>query len=127
MNKLLLNTISVTFLLVINMGYSQSGNFIDLLTFEQENIFSSNSSSFVKQETILANEIVFSHTFKSNMKIDHLDHKHHHEVSLLDIITSDEGADFNCSGGFCMNKSHFHKKGLSLKKQFFDYFMSITC
>ena len=55
------------------------------------------------------------------------DHAHLEALSLLDIISSDEGADFNCSGGFCMNKSHFHKKGLTLKKQFFGYFMSIAC
>lgn len=127
MNKLLLNTISIAFLLVINMGYSQSGNFIDLLAFKQENIFLSNSSPFLKQEKTLIDKRVFSYIFNSRTSIDHLDHEHHHEVSLLDVITSDEGADFNCSGGFCMNKSHFHKKGLSLKKQFFDYFMSITC
>ncbi len=49
------------------------------------------------------------------------------DISLIDIISSDEGADFNCSGGFCMDRSHFHKRGLTLKKQLFDYFMKISC
>ncbi len=47
-------------------------------------------------------------------------------ITLIDIITSDEGADFNCSGGFCMIKSHYHKKGLTSKRQLFDYFMKIS-
>ncbi len=60
---------------------------------------------------------------------DHEDefHVHDHKVVLLDIISSEENSDFNCSGGFCMNRSHFHKKGLTLKRQFFEYFMSISC
>lgn len=48
-------------------------------------------------------------------------------LALIDLLKSDEGADFNCSGGFCMNKSHYHKKGLTLKKQYFVYFMNISC
>ncbi len=75
---------------------------------------------------------VFSHKYYlEEFNHDHNHDEEHHihleEISLLDIISSDEGADFNCSGGFCMDKSHFHKKGLTLKKQFFGYFMSITC
>ncbi|WP_299242806.1 hypothetical protein [uncultured Aquimarina sp.] len=54
-------------------------------------------------------------------------HIHSESISLIDIISSDEGSDFNCSGGFCMDKSHFHKRGLTLKKQLFDYFMKISC
>ncbi|MFD2561116.1 hypothetical protein [Aquimarina rubra] len=75
--------------------------------------------------------------FSYNSDMDHSAHKHeiHSEshdfgfsrISLIDIISSDEGADFNCSGGFCMDKSHFHKKGLTLKKQLFGYFMKISC
>lgn len=63
----------------------------------------------------------------------HEGHEHHESdlhsdsFTLIDIISSDEGADFNCSGGFCMDESHFHKRGLTLKKQLFDYFMSISC
>ncbi len=60
---------------------------------------------------------------------DHKDefHMHDHKLTLLDIISSEENSDFNCSGGFCMNRSHLHKKGLTLKKQLFEYFMSISC
>ncbi|WP_299443507.1 hypothetical protein [uncultured Aquimarina sp.] len=77
---------------------------------------------------------VFSYI--SNLEVDSHDHSEHNEqhshvhsesISLIDIISSDEGADFNCSGGFCMDKSHFHKRGLTLKKQLFDYFMKISC
>ncbi|GAA4278010.1 hypothetical protein GCM10022259_27340 [Aquimarina mytili] len=64
-----------------------------------------------------------SYIFKT--KHDH--HDHEIAASLKDIISSDEGADFNCSGGFCMNKAHFHKKGLTIKKQLFVYFMRISC
>ncbi|MBP2832937.1 hypothetical protein J8281_12140 [Aquimarina sp. U1-2] len=52
---------------------------------------------------------------------------HEQQLSLLDVLSSDEGTDFNCSGGFCMNTLHFHKKGLTLKRQFFIYFLSISC
>lgn len=48
-------------------------------------------------------------------------------ITWIDIISADEGADFNCSGGFCMHESHFHKRGLTLRKQLFDYFMRISC
>lgn len=57
----------------------------------------------------------------------HDDLEHTHELTEMDIISSDEGFDFNCSGGFCMNKSHYHKRGLTPKKQLFGYFMSIAC
>ncbi|WP_438712477.1 hypothetical protein ACSTS3_09080 [Aquimarina muelleri] len=127
MNKLLLTTISVIFLFSVDIVYSQSDNFIGSLNFEQKNIFLSNFNLFVKQETTPVGKKVFSYIFNVNKRADHLNHEHSHEVSLLDVITSDEGSDFNCSGGFCMNKSHSHKKGLTLKKQFFVYFMNITC
>lgn len=59
-------------------------------------------------------------------------HGHHHDhiddiSSIRDIISSDKSTDFNCSGGFCMNSLHFHKRGLSLKKQLFEYIISISC
>lgn len=59
---------------------------------------------------------------------NHAGHQDHtSSLSLIDIISSDAGADFNCSGGFCMDESHYHKKGLTLKRQLFDYFMEISC
>ena len=54
-------------------------------------------------------------------------HSQNNDISLMDIISSDEEADFNCSGGFCMHELHFHKKGLTLKRQLFDYFIKISC
>lgn len=48
-------------------------------------------------------------------------------IVLEDFISSDESTDFNCSGGFCMNEDHFHKKGLTIKRQYFYYFVNISC
>ncbi|WP_130287941.1 hypothetical protein [Aquimarina brevivitae] len=47
--------------------------------------------------------------------------------AIKDFLSSDEGADFNCSGGFCMNENHYHKKGLTAKRQYFFYFLKIAC
>ncbi|MFL1896402.1 hypothetical protein ACJRPK_11920 [Aquimarina sp. 2-A2] len=47
-------------------------------------------------------------------------------MSLHSILSSDGGFDFNCHGGFCMQKSHTHKKGLSQNKQLFTYFMNVS-
>lgn len=65
---------------------------------------------------------------------DHADHDHEAEISdasdllvMQDFISSDESTDFNCSGGFCMNEDHFHKKGLTIKRQYFYYFLNISC
>ncbi|GAA3518429.1 hypothetical protein GCM10022393_35690 [Aquimarina addita] len=67
-------------------------------------------------------------TFEEHItpKCDHNQSNTFNQISLIDIISSDAGADFNCSGGFCMNKLHYHKKGLTLKRQLFDYFMKIS-
>ncbi|KAA1244438.1 hypothetical protein [Aquimarina sp. RZ0] len=68
----------------------------------------------------------FSCNYSVIKKCNHT-HKHTDAVSLIDIISSDKRSDFNCSGGFCMDKSHFHKKGISPKKQLFNYFINISC
>ena len=47
-------------------------------------------------------------------------------MSLDEIISSDDLTDFRCTGGFCMNESHSHKKGLSFQKQLFNYFMKVS-
>lgn len=47
-------------------------------------------------------------------------------MSLHSILSSDNGFDFNCHGGFCMQKKHSHKKGLSQNKQLFSYFMKVS-
>ncbi len=56
------------------------------------------------------------------------EHGHqHNDISQSDFISFDQVADFNCSGGFCMDRSHFHKKGITTKKQLFDYFIRMSC
>lgn len=46
-------------------------------------------------------------------------------AGLHEIISSDEKANFNCSAGFCMNRKHHHKKGLTRNRQLFNYFLNI--
>jgi len=72
---------------------------------------------------------VFSYNCKkfNHLELDDVNDKHPVHISFIDIISSDEGSDFNCSGGFCMDKSHSHKKGLSIKRQLFGYFIKISC
>ncbi|WP_438422914.1 hypothetical protein [Aquimarina macrocephali] len=131
MNKLLRYPLILVFLLIANLANSQSSTTINHSNHEQENIFSflSDHPILIQNQTCTKKK-VFSYDFNIvETEHHHLEHDHDHasEVVLLDIIFSDEGSDFNCSGGFCMNKSHFHKKGLTMKKQLFDYFMSIAC
>ncbi|WP_108808689.1 hypothetical protein [Aquimarina spinulae] len=129
MNKLLRYPLIFVFLLIANLANSQSSTTINHSNHEQENIFSFLTDHPISiQNHVFAKKKVFSYDFNIvETENHHLDHDHADEVVLLDILFSDEGSDFNCSGGFCMNKSHFHKKGLSMKKQLFDYFMSIAC
>lgn len=70
---------------------------------------------------------VFSYNFISSKQIRSAFDNQDHSISLIDVISSDESADFNCSAGFCMNSAHYHKKGLTLNRQLFDYFLSISC
>ncbi|WP_109852367.1 hypothetical protein [Aquimarina sp. AU58] len=129
MNKLLRYPLIFVFLLIANLANSQSSTTINHSNHEQENIFSFHTDHpILIQNHVFAKKKVFSYDFNIvETENHHLDHDHADEVVLLDILFSDEGSDFNCSGGFCMNKSHFHKKGLSMKKQLFGYFMSIAC
>ncbi|WP_378175787.1 hypothetical protein [Aquimarina sp. SS2-1] len=110
----------------------------------QSIVFPDNSDAFIYDETQISQLGLFEHkeilkkkvfSYVSNGSHDEHEHDLHIQplnldsshISLIDIISSDEGADFNCSGGFCMDKSHFHKRGLTLKKQLFGYFMKISC
>lgn len=129
MNKLLRYPLILVFLLIANLANSQSSTIINHSNHEQENIFSFlTDHSILIQNHVFIKKKIFSYDLNIiETKNYDLDHDHVNDLVLLDIIFSDEGSDFNCSGGFCMNKSHFHKKGLSMKKQFFDYFMSIAC
>ncbi|MBQ4821264.1 hypothetical protein [Aquimarina sp. MMG016] len=82
------------------------------------------------KEHHVSHKKVFSYNFfnvTNTHFLLHDDQEHAHKLTEMDIISSDEGFDFNCSGGFCMNKSHYHKRGLTPKKQLFGYFMSIAC
>lgn len=130
MTKLLHCSILLFTILIANFGNAQSTiivNDLDPITVNE---------SIVDIQTImLGNDTVSCKKVFSYMtefldvkyKLDH-DHSDHIEgVTLIDIISSEESTDFNCSGGFCMNDLHFHKKGLTSKKQFFGYFMSISC
>lgn len=127
MIKLLQCSFIVLFSLIVNSTYAQSTSILNHSHHEQEHIFLSHSEPLFLQNQISKDLKVFSYNIVVNIEDYHLDHDHTSKVTLLDILTSEEGSDFNCSGGFCMNKSHFHKKGLTLKKQLFDYFMNITC
>jgi len=100
-----------------------------LITLESHDIALLDKSQQSENKEI-GKKSVFSYKFNLSCNAHH--HEDHQElfsrtISLIDIISSDEEADFNCSGGFCMDKTHFHKKGLTLKRQLFDYFMKISC
>ncbi len=125
MNKSLHSLFLMAFLLVFNFVSSQSIH-IDTHFSDENNVIEiEHLESLLLHNHTSEEDAEFSYTIYD---LDsHEDHDHAHEVSLIDILSSDEGTDFNCSGGFCMNKSHFHKKGLTLKKQLFVYFMSISC
>ncbi len=128
MIKLLHNPFLLVFLMIVNLGYSQVNhssdtNHIDVSLDAQ--LHQEIDSNTIEKEGFSYKNTQSEHSPKISNE-EH-DHDHHQGVSLLDIISSDEGADFNCSGGFCMNEAHFHKKGLTLKRQLFVYFMSISC
>ncbi len=130
MTRLLHSLTLLAFILISNLGNSQSKtNTIDFTN------LSVNTDVFDIESTLISNlnkKKVFSYSLMHKEHEHHflhtdLDHDHKEGVVLIDIISSDEGADVNCSGGFCMVQGHFHKKGLSIKRQLFGYFMSISC
>ncbi len=82
----------------------------------------------ISRADLLSKKKVFSHNLQCDSEDGHdHDHSHIEKLSFIDIISADQEADFNCSGGFCMNTKHYHKKGLTLNKQLFIYFLSISC
>ncbi len=123
MSKSLHSLTLLVFLLIFNFINSQSLFADDHFSHEEGNFHSVDVESNLTDNLISSEKKVFSYI--SKIQDTHLDHDH--DLSLLDVISSDESSDFNCSGGFCMNKSHFHKKGLTIKKQLFVYFMRISC
>tara|TARA_B100001750_G_scaffold242101_1_gene254899 strand:+ start:620 stop:979 length:360 start_codon:yes stop_codon:yes gene_type:complete len=83
-----------------------------------------------------SDDLAFEHNLQNDVQLTHFDQDHDHKVEISDasdllvmqdFISSDESTDFNCSGGFCMNEDHFHKKGLTIKRQYFYYFLNISC
>lgn len=122
-----LRTISLFFVLFnLHAMTAQSQELVD--NFTNDFMLSSQTKSIL--DSAKFEKRVFSYNFQEHEHDhDHEDgfHADDHTLVLLDIISSDENSDFNCSGGFCMNRFHFHKKGLTLKKQFFEYFMRISC
>ncbi len=132
MIKLLHSPILLVFLLITSLGYSQSQCTHDHFSEAHTVTLIHNNHSFLLDESDLLIDEDFSYIFNLNETkykylYQNMDHDNEQVLSLIDIISSDEGTDFNCSGGFCMNKLHYHKKGLTLKRQFFGYFMSINC
>ncbi len=130
MIKLLHSPILLVFLLIAVIGTAQSSptNTNFSISYDTDDIYTDHSIFSAKD--LCLNKKDFSYnTVSKDDKHDflHKNHRHTHELSILDVISSDEGTDFNCSGGFCMNELHYHKKGLTLKRQFFGYFMSISC
>jgi len=135
MIKQLQSTLFLAFLLFFSFLQAQNGETIEITSLLSLDVHPAHQHEHPENNTI-GSEKVFSyivgvesvvHTDGSSCSMEHGHSGHTSGVSLIDIITSDTGADFNCSGGFCMDKSHFHKKGLTLKKQLFGYFMKISC
>ncbi len=122
MSKSLHSLNLLAFLLIVSVMHSQSSIEDNHFNPVESTFHTAEIDSYVLENNDSSKKKVFSY-----IQEDHAHHDHKDELSLLDIISSDEGADFNCSGGFCMNKSHFHKKGLTIKKQLFVYFMLISC
>lgn len=48
-------------------------------------------------------------------------------LASLEIPFLVDEKDINCSGGFCFDSSHKHRKGLSEQKQLFFYFIKVGC
>ena len=114
--------------------------FVCLLSAGSSFVFGQEKNDHVCSETgYTTAKLTFDHSNDKNILVKRLDYHNHNndlkadvsDVSNLlviqDFISSDESTDFNCSGGFCMNEDHFHKKGLTIKRQYFYYFLNISC
>ncbi|MBW1296771.1 hypothetical protein [Aquimarina litoralis] len=130
MTKLLHFALLLVFLLSANSLWSQEDKLKEMIGQYDNHIVSLEKEefptipSFFEKEDFSYSKCFGLHRIKKNhdKKISHKE-----GITWIDIISADEGADFNCSGGFCMHESHFHKRGLTLRKQLFDYFMRISC
>ncbi len=118
MNSFLQSLFLLSFFMVISTGSAQETTTYGSLH-EKEILLPTDYELDIEKKK------VFSYGLEEE---SHDAHDHgSHEIVLLDVISSDNDFDFNCSGGFCMNNAHFHKKGLTTKKQLFEYFMNIKC
>lgn len=117
MNSLLHSLFLLSFFMVFGFTSAQTSSSHDLLHKHENSLVSHFEHDMSKKN-------VFSYNLRTNTQDDHT---YGQEIVLMDLISSENTADFNCSGGFCMTTSHFHKKGLTSHRQLFEYFMNITC
>ncbi len=132
MIKLLHSSFLLVFLFTVTSGYSQLEPTHEHVSEESTVYVLSNTQNFQIGSNTISKTKDFSYNIDANQLeypflYQNLDHDHEEEIVLIDIISSDKRTDFNCSGGFCMNELHFHKKGLTMNRQLFRYFMSISC
>ncbi|MEW7277423.1 hypothetical protein ABW636_02360 [Aquimarina sp. 2201CG1-2-11] len=120
MNSLLRSLFLLSFFMVMGLGNAQTVTPYDSLHKTNDNLVS-------HLELDMSEKKVFSYDSNVIQEKDHRVNHDHDKIVLMDVLSSENHSDFNCSGGFCMNRSHFHKKGLSSKRQLFIYFMNITC
>lgn len=134
MRSLLQNILFIVLFIITSVVNAQGANFehthdhLDTRGFHEDTI-----SIVVKGKKIVLKDFSYKYAIDKITCSEHTTNNYNHnhdnlckQVSLIDIISSDAGSDFNCSGGFCMDKSHYHKKGITLKRQLFDYFMKIS-
>ncbi|SHI57576.1 hypothetical protein [Aquimarina spongiae] len=119
MTKLLHYSFLLVFIFLSNLGFSQSST----PTFQ---IAHQHTHEKVSINTHLDADTII--VLLANLELE-AEHNHCNDVSLLDIMSSEKEEDLNCLGGFCMDHTHFHKRGLNIKsrRQLFRYFVKISC
>ena len=121
MNTPLRSLFLLSFFMVMGLSNAQTVTPHDSLHKKNDNVVP-------HLEVDVVYEKVFSYNHEVIKKTEHHEgHDHGNEIALIDVLSSENHSDFNCSGGFCMNRSHCHKKGLPSRRQLFKYFMNITC
>ena len=119
MTKLLHYSFLLVFIFLSNLGFSQSST-------PTSQIAHQHSHEKVSINTHLDADTII--VLLANLELE-AEHNHRNDVSLLDIMSSEKEEDLNCLGGFCMDHTHFHKRGLNIKsrRQLFRYFVKISC
>ena len=121
MTKLLHYSFLLVFIFLSNLGFSQSSTPTFQIAHQH-----TNEQVSIKTHLDADNIIVLL----ANLPLDaEVMTDHCNDVSLIDIISSEKEEDLNCLGGFCMDHTHFHKRGLNIKsrRQLFRYFVKISC